>query len=146
VWNAVRSYVYTLVGLAMPAPVVAKPTETISRDAFGQLLRRALNHLDEPRTLRDPEMASLVGTSSDDLDRAVINLISMGIKRLSTKDNTARHAEILDVTYVRPTVKQHAAAVELGLPYGTYRYQLRKAVALLEDELWYVRNVQPTGN
>ena len=29
-----------------------------------------------------------------------------------------------------------AAAYDLGLPYGTYRHRLRKAVALLTQELW----------
>ena len=44
--------------------------------------------------------------------------------------------KILEATFVRPVVKQQAAAAELGLPYGTYRYQLRAATDLLAKELW----------
>ncbi|MNC95803.1 hypothetical protein D3C83_130050 [compost metagenome] len=43
---------------------------------------------------------------------------------------------MLRATYLSSSPKQIAAAVDLGLPFGTYRYQLRKAQELLARELW----------
>ncbi|MDX2092925.1 MAG: hypothetical protein SFX73_34060 [Kofleriaceae bacterium] len=139
--NAMRLIVYLTTGLAPPTtPLIPSlPAEAVSREYFGQLLRAALNHLHEPQQLRDVTLAPLVPASDGPLESAIPALVVDGIRRLAADDATSRHARILEVTYVRPTVKQHAAAVDLGLPYGTYRYQLRKAVAVLEDVLWQDR-------
>lgn len=48
----------------------------------------------------------------------------------------AASARILEVTFLECADKQRAAAAALGLPYGTYRHQLRAAVALVVKELW----------
>jgi hypothetical protein len=139
--NALRLLVYLPTGLPPPVtPLIPNhAAEAVSREYFGQLLRSALNHLHEPQHLRDVSLAQLVPASDAPLEQAILALVVDGIRRLAIDAATSRHARILEVTYVHPTVKQHAAAVELGLPYGTYRYQLRKAVAVLEDVLWQAR-------
>ena len=39
-------------------------------------------------------------------------------------------------TFLEPSAKQQAAAAVLGIPFGTYRYRLRKAIDLVSDEVW----------
>lgn len=48
-------------------------------------------------------------------------------------DHVARRVER---TYVDPAVKQHAAAVELGLSFATYRRALATGVTAVVDALW----------
>jgi len=55
---------------------------------------------------------------------------------LDRSPSTAAAARLLAATFVRPAVKQQAAAAALKLPYGTYRYQLRAAIELVAKELW----------
>jgi len=42
----------------------------------------------------------------------------------------------LALTYLRPAPSQEAAAERLGLPFGTYRYQLARAIERVGDRLW----------
>jgi hypothetical protein len=54
--------------------------------------------------------------------------------RASPKDADA--TRVLAATYLQPGVKQLAIANELGLPYGTYRHILDRAIGRLAGILW----------
>jgi hypothetical protein len=67
------------------------------------------------------------------------------------EDRDLRGWSALERTYVRPAVKQLAAADELGLSYATYRRALAAATERVVERLWtietsapVVRLVQPT--
>jgi len=42
----------------------------------------------------------------------------------------------IELTYLKPAGSQERAAERLGLPFGTYRYQLGKGLAQLACALW----------
>lgn len=137
--NTLRGVLYHILGMTLPKePLMRQPRQAkVSREEITRAVRLALLRIHEPQQLRTPALQLLVPTvAPNEIDRAVVKLLHDSIGRLAAVPSSARFAEILRATYVRPTTKQQAAALELGLPYGTYRYQLRKAVSLLEEEIW----------
>ncbi len=62
--------------------------------------------------------------------------LRQGIEVLQSRSVDELHGNILHRAYLAAPEKQRATAAAFGLPYGTFRYQLRKAQGSLADELW----------
>lgn len=69
-------------------------------------------------------------------EQALAQLLDESCRALASAPAYESSARLLEVTYLDPSiVKQEAAAAELRLPFGTYRYQLRRALELVTVEI-----------
>lgn len=111
-----------------------RPRAALDRASFDAAWRAALPLLHRPLELSSsPLSGSALGQEGP---QALLAAASAATAALAGSAGYADAARVLDVTFIRPAPKQEAAAAALGVPYGTYRYQLRKATALLLEELW----------
>ncbi|MBO6934698.1 MAG: ATP-binding protein [Deltaproteobacteria bacterium] len=109
----------------------------LDRDAFAEAVKAALATLHRPHELRRNPLAnaSMAGPPFGS-PSALALAVEVAVEALGESPSYRELADVLRVTYLAPATKQEAAAYDLGLPYGTYRHRLRKAVALLTQELW----------
>ncbi len=69
-------------------------------------------------------------------EQALARFLDESCRALAGSPAYESSARLLELTYLDPTiVKQEAAAAELRLPFGTYRYQLRRALELVTLEI-----------
>jgi RecA/RadA recombinase len=123
------------------APVVAPHAASadagarrFERPAFDLAWRTALPLLHRPHELASsPLIESELGRGGP---QAVLGAAREACDALAASPGYADSARVIDVSFIHPAPKQEAAAATLGVPFGTYRYQLRKAIALLLEELW----------
>ena len=54
----------------------------------------------------------------------------------AVRPRDARFGRALELTYVRPAGSQELAAERLGIPFGTYRYQLATGIERIARALW----------
>lgn len=114
-----------------------EPFVAISRDELPRLLPAFLTGLEAPKSIAQSPIAEVlrrVGLASD--AAAAVAWVEQSLDALASAPRTKRCAEVLRATYLSGSNKQVAAAWELGMPFGTYRYQLRKALGLLAAEMW----------
>jgi hypothetical protein len=93
-------------------------------------LRAALADLRRPHRLATSELARAVGGVP-----ALRATIEHACDALAREPGYVESARVLRATYFGPVQKQHAIAADLGLPFGTYRHHLRRAIAELLAEL-----------
>ncbi len=114
---------------------------TAAPQVGGEAVRAALAARHRPQELRRSPLAALrlvqhragPGVAPEQALAAVLDEVCRG---LAAAPGYASAARLLEATYLVPgVVKQEAAAAELGLPFGTYRYQLRRALELVTEEL-----------
>jgi hypothetical protein len=131
---------------ASPAPSVASPAglgpaaepQVALPGELGLALRDALAARHRPHLLRASPLASLacVRALSGPPERALAEVLDEVCRELAASPGYASAGRLLEVTYLDPaTVKQEAAAAALGLAFGTYRYQLRRALELATEAL-----------
>ena len=127
------------IGEAKAPADVEPPAVMFSREAFGDALREALGVLHRAHELSRASIvgAAFVGQGSREARAArFVALANAAYERLCASPGYKGSTEVLRVTYFDPEPKQQAAAAALGIPFGTYRYRLRKALDVLGDELW----------
>lgn len=115
----------------------------LSRSAFEQALREALQRWHDAPSLRlNPLLQSRLvltqagqGPEADPL-MALRTAIQEVLSRWQLRPADRKFQRALELTYLRPVGTQELAAERLGLPFGTYRYQLRQGVIKLADALW----------
>lgn len=114
----------------------------LDEKAFLQAVRAALPLLHQRHRLKESLLVeSAMVDARQPIDRvaAADRLSAVIIEACNALDRSPSSeaaARLLEATFVRPAVKQQAAATTLKLPYGTYRYQLRAAIDLVAKELW----------
>lgn len=107
-----------------------------TRDEFEELVRVALTELHAPHALaRSRFVATAVGRHALEGD-GIVALFRDVLAELDAAHQYADSAAVLHATFFEPAGKQEAAAAALGIPFGTYRYRLRKAIACFADALW----------
>lgn len=90
-------------------------------------VREALALLRRPEELRSCRLARALPEPT----ASVREFLERAVADLSAHAAYAEFGTVLRVTYFDESPKQRAAAVDLGLPYGTYRHHLRRAIELL---------------
>jgi hypothetical protein len=55
---------------------------------------------------------------------------------LRERPRDAKFWRALELTYFRPAGSQEIAAERLGVPFGTYRYQLATGIERVAQALW----------
>jgi hypothetical protein len=116
------------------------PAPLVDRAAFEAAWRAALPSLHRPIDLRGaPIHETAIARRAADArgpEAAPLAAIERVVARLRESHGHRRSAELLRVVYVEGAEKHQAAAASMRMPYGTFRYQLRKATQLLIEELW----------
>ncbi|MFO0676544.1 MAG: ATP-binding protein [Polyangiaceae bacterium] len=103
---------------------------------FEELVRDVLAHLHAPRELaRSPFHETAMGREARSKG-GVVAMLEDVLAEVEASRDYASHAAILRATFFEPAVKQEAVAASLGMPFGTYRYRLRKALTCFAATLW----------
>ena len=116
------------------------PLVVLSESEFAESVRQALRDYARPaalsanRLLRARVIMERVGPEA-----AVVSLQALlreVVERLKTSDRDEKFYRALLYTYIQPAPSQERAAERLGLPFGTYRYQLAQGTARVVAWLW----------
>ena len=126
---------------AIDDPATAPAAARLARSEFDRALRDALRLLHERAALAaNPLTASaVVAADRRTAESAVDALRRVLIETAATLKERPRDAKFwraLDATYVHPAGSQELAAEKLGLPFGTYRYQLATGIERVAQALW----------
>lgn len=133
--------------LEPPLPAGHGP-QRLSESDFKNAVHEALRHWHDPVMLgRNPLLSSALlqadrGTS-DPAWEPLRRLIRSTADSLSAQPRQTRFMRAIELTYWRPAGSQELAAERLGIPFGTYRYQLRMGVERLAQALWLRENDRP---
>jgi hypothetical protein len=116
-----------------PDSVLGPPP--LSRAAFGDAVRSALQHLGRPdRLTGNPLIGTVLGADATELRASLV----AAVDRLAGDPKGDQLRAVLNRTFVRAAPTQEAAAEVLGLPFSTYRRYLAKAVDEVTEVLWSV--------
>lgn len=107
----------------------------MERDAFGAAVQDALSSFHRSANLAQNPLIETHLVGVDDRPDELRACLRSVIAELALIPGYDELMATIQHTYLQPEVKQRAAAALLGLPFGTYRHRLRKAVELLSDEL-----------
>ncbi|MFY9461437.1 MAG: ATP-binding protein [Aquabacterium commune] len=130
------------VGQSRPTTETGLTVQVLSEQRFKEAVQEALKRWRDPVELgRNPLLQSgLVQAARLPAEEAVTTLRRLITAAGDHLANHPRHAKFLktiELTYWRPAGSQELAAERLGLPFGTYRYQLRMATDRLSQALWH---------
>ncbi|MFT4103805.1 MAG: ATP-binding protein [Burkholderiaceae bacterium] len=122
-------------------PFVAPAVARLARPEFDRAVRDALRTLNDRTTLAaSPLTASAFVTASrhdgEGPGATLRRVIVETVAALQQRPRDAKFGRALELTYVRPAGSQERAAERLGLPFGTYRYQLATGIERLAGALW----------
>ncbi|HEX2541304.1 MAG TPA: hypothetical protein VHM00_09515 [Caldimonas sp.] len=123
-----------------PARRVPEP-QRLARPEFEKAVREGLRQLHQRTALAaNPLVASTVvqaaaGDGEAPVD-ALRRLLVDAARSLAARSRDAKFWRALDLTYVHPAGSQELAAERLGLPFGTYRYQLATGIERVAQVLW----------
>ncbi len=134
-----RNLLYQQFGLPLSSEEMpAEPAApALTLDSLSRALPGFLSELQLPTAQHRSPITEALMRRGVPCDRSsLIAWTEAGIEALASAQRTARYAAVLRATYLSTSPKQLAAAGDLGLPFGTYRYQLRKGQELLARELW----------
>lgn len=124
-----------------PTPASQEEAEGLDPKTLSLALRHAFAARFEPHALRRSSLLTLNAVQSlraphQAEEAALAALLDELCASLAASPAYASAARLLQVTYLDPSQpKQEAAAVDLGLPFGTYRYQLRRALDLAAQDV-----------
>ncbi|HEX2772678.1 MAG TPA: ATP-binding protein [Micromonosporaceae bacterium] len=122
-------------GGAGPPPDSALRPPPLSRTAFNDAVRSALQHLNRPDRLTGSQLVGTVlGADATELRASLV----AAVDRLAGDPKGDQLRAVLNRTFVRAAPTQEGAAEVLGLPFSTYRRYLAKAVDEVTELLWAV--------
>jgi hypothetical protein len=108
-----------------------------SRAEFDAEVRAALRSLHGDELATSPLAGSrLVRAAATDRADELRRVLTSAIEAMAANPRNAKAARALDMTFLRRTATQEAAAGALGLPFSTYRRHLTRGTELLADHLW----------
>ena len=116
--------------------------DTLTREAFIRHLRNALNHLSDPRRLRENPLAALLGVADRfDTFSALQGILADAIESLKPGDGepSPSHAwQIYDLLFCRyvQQCSQQVVADQLGMSPRSLRRVQQTALEALADHLW----------
>jgi hypothetical protein len=118
----------------------------LDRASFAREVKRALRCVGQPCLLVGSPLVDRFSPSPDASPAARVEHLRSALltacRAVRDEDGDLRGWSALDRTYLRPAVKQLAAADDLGLSYATYRRALAAATERVVARLWAQ---EPTG-
>lgn len=118
-------------------PLAAGTAPALSRAEFAEAVRAALRDYHQPGALSgNPLLSSRLVSPGQNPTRALRHTLWEAAQQLRLKPRDEKFYRALEATYFEPAATQELAAERLGLPFGTYRYQLGKAVERVTEWLW----------
>jgi len=114
---------------------------TMARAEFERAVREALRAYGQREALRTnplaccPVVAGAAG-AGEDAPATLQRLLLEAAQGLRERPRDQKFWRALELTYFRPAGSQELAAERLGLPFGTYRYQLATGVERVVEALW----------
>lgn len=126
---------------ASALPAEAPAAARMSRGAFDRAVRDALRAYEDREALAaSPLLASAAIAAKCSADEAPVatlrRVLAEAAGSLRERPRDQKFWRVLELTYLRPVGSQELAAERLGLPFGTYRYQLATGVGRVADLLW----------
>jgi hypothetical protein len=119
------------------AHVPVEPTSTFTLFEFAEAVRAALRDFAQPNALAaNPLLASKLVPPDQNPTRALRRVLWEAAQQLRLKPRDEKFYRALEATYLEPAATQELAAERLSLPFGTYRYQLNKAIERITKQLW----------
>ncbi len=113
-------------------PSPSAQTKVYSNKEWVDALRSAMRLRDRPLQLTGHALLSMCQVGHRD---ALFELLERACGRLEEGADYADAIATFRVTFLGEGMKQEAAAAELGLAYGTYRYRLRRGIELVAEQL-----------
>ncbi len=109
----------------------------LSHPDFSEAVKQALRDYHQANALaKNPLLrSSLVKDAEDKLQGLQVVLKDAAFK-LKDKTKDEKFYRALNATFFESALTQELAAERLGLPFGTYRYQLNVGIERLTDYLW----------
>jgi hypothetical protein len=128
---------------APPEAAIEMPAgpQPLARAEFERAVRDALRAYGQREALRTnplaccPVVARAAG-AGEDAAATLQRLLLEAAQGLRERPRDQKFWRALELTYFRPAGSQELAAERLGLPFGTYRYQLATGVERVVDALW----------
>jgi hypothetical protein len=118
-----------------PPPEEALRPPPLSRAAFGDAVRSALQHLNRPDRLAGcPLTGTVFGADAAELRASIVAAAG----RLAGDPKGDQLRAVLNRTFVHAAPTQETAAEILGLPFSTYRRHLARAIDEVTEALWAV--------
>jgi|DewCreStandDraft_4_1066084.scaffolds.fasta_scaffold02272_16 hypothetical protein len=118
-------------------PVALQPAPALTQLEFAEAVRAALRNYPQPSALGgNPLLASKLVSPGQNPTRALRQALWEAAQQLRLKPRDEKFYRALEATYLEPAATQELAAERLSLPFGTYRYQLNKAVERVTEWLW----------
>lgn len=139
--------------LAQPDQPAAADTDAVppilvlSEAMFHEAVQDALKHWHDPalfggNPLLRSRLVRQAAAAQEAPSATLMRLIGQAIGQMAAQPRNTRFARAIELTYLRPAGSQELAAERLGIPFGTYRYQRRTALARIAQVLW-VQEVGP---
>ncbi|RZI85340.1 MAG: hypothetical protein EOP38_05420 [Rubrivivax sp.] len=127
--------------LEPPTVADTSPSQALSRSSFEQAVKLALRQLGDPLALASNPLATsdIVAKARRASEKPAATLqrvLFEAAESLAERPRDTKFWRALELTYFRPAGSQELAAERLGLPFGTYRYQLMTGIERLVDVLW----------
>lgn len=125
----------------MDDPAAVAAAARLARPEFDRAVRDALRLLHDRTALASNPLtaSSIVAADRRDAESAGDTLRRLLIDTAATLKDRPRDLKFwraLDATYLHPTGSQELAAEKLGLPFGTYRYQLATGIEHVAQAFW----------
>ena len=117
------------------------PVQVLSEAMFHEAVHDAFRHWHDPalfgaNPLLQSRLVRQAARTQETPSATLMRLIRNALDQLAAQPRQARFARALELTYLRPAGSQELAAERLGIPFGTYRYQRRTALARVTQHLW----------
>jgi hypothetical protein len=129
---------------AITRPPASEPLVVLSRPAFAQAVRDALNNWQQPEILsnspllRSRFVLDKSGPESNLQDRlgALLSMVKEACETLQATPRGEKFYRALYHTYLHPAPSQESAAELLDIPYSTFRRHLKAGLERVTGILW----------
>jgi hypothetical protein len=123
------------------ADAEAPARQRLSQPDFERAVRDALRALHDAAALAASPLTASVAVSTarepgEPAGQALRRLLHEAAQALRERPRDEKFWRALELTYFRPAGSQELAAERLGLPFGTYRYQLATGIERVVQALW----------
>ncbi|MGW1146777.1 AAA family ATPase [Streptomyces sp. NPDC002454] len=126
----------------------AEELVVLAREEFDAAVRDALRNVHQADVLSANALARtrlMAHAPGADAAARIRGVIGSAVESLAAGSDAPQSHQVLRATYLDARRSQEAAAARLGMPYGTYRRRLQKALAEVSERLW-ARELHGPGN